>query len=259
MALIAKSLITYGIEITTLNNKIDFKTSSGGSVLTAVLDLGFYSPTGLAIQVGLQLQSQDAVNIYTVSVARNIMGGTQNRITIATNGSYLSLLFSSGPNTNTSAYQVMGYNRADYTGALTYSGSNSMGTALIPDYFGYNYLDNNNMAKIFGAVNIASSGLKEAIVFNTQLFIEVEFKYEAKANLLPWKNFFIWGIQQKPFDFTPEISNPTNVFNVTLNKTQYDAMALGYRMNEMLPDFPNFYQTGPLEFRIIPNTTQFLT
>lgn len=260
MALSAKSLINYGIEIGTLNSNIDFQVVSSGPILTAVLALGFYSPGGLAIEIAAQMQSVDPTAIYSVTVDRTVMGGTQNRITISSNGSFLSLLFASGPNTATSAATICGFNVQDYTGSLTYTGSQTVGTVLIPDYIGYNYLDDNNQAKVFGAVNVSASGLKEAVTFNIQLFINVEFKHESKANLLSWKSFFSWAIQQRQFDFTPEISNPSNVYNVTLEKTQYEGQGLGYQMSEELGDgFPNYYTTGPLEFRIIPNTTQFIT
>ena len=258
MALNSKSVLTYGITVTTLNNAIDFKNTSGGGQLTAILTAGAYSPTSLAVEIGYQLQSIDPVNIYTVTVARNIFGGTQNRITISTNGTFLSLLFSSGSNASTSAAGIMGYNPVDYTGSTSYSGSQSMGTALVPEYIGYNYLDDSNMAKLYGAVNISSSGLKEAVTYSIQKFIEVEFKYISKANLPFWQDFFFWAIQQQAFDFTPQISDPDTVYNVTLEKTDYQDQGMGFRMPEMLPDFPNVYMTGPLVFRIIENTSQFI-
>lgn len=257
MALSAKSLFTYKIEVTTLNQNLDFKNASSGPIMTAVIALGFYSPTSLADAIGFALQTQDSTNIYTVSVARNIMGGTQNRVTVATNGTYLSLLFGSGPNVNTSPATLMGFNQVDYVGSTTYTGSQTTGTTLIPTYLGYNYLDDSNMAKVFGAVNVAASGLKEAVTFNVQTFIEVEYKYELKSRLALWKDFFYWAQAQKPFDFTPEISSPDTFYNCTLEKTEYQEQGLGWRMPEMLPDFPNSYQTGALMFRITPDTSQF--
>lgn len=259
MALSSKSLFVYGLTVTTLNQNIDFKISSGGSTLTAQIALGFYSPQSLAQAIGFALQTQDSTNIYTVSVATNIAGGTQNRITISTNGTYLSLLFASGPNATTSAASLMGFNSTDYTGATTYTGSQSTGISLIPDYIGYNYLDEKNIKEVFGAVNVAASGLKEAVTFNTQTFIQVEYMYEAKANLTAWSNLWTWMIAQKTFDFIPEISNATTVYTVTLETTEANNKGLGYMMKEMLPDFPNFYRTGNLKLRITPNTSQFIS
>lgn len=258
MALSAKSLFNYKIEVTTLNQNIDFVNELGGDTLTAVLAVGFYSPATLAQQIAFQIQSLDSVNIYTVTVARNVLGGTQNRITITTNGSYLDLLFGTGPNVNTSAATLMGFNQTDYTGSTSYTGSASTGSILIPDYIGYNFLDDLNGAKVFGSVNISASGLKEAVTFNIQQFVEVEFKYEAKARLTLWADFFTWAQAQKPFDFTPEIVNPTRFFTCTLEKTIANDQGLGWKMPEMLPQFPNFYTTGALVFRITPDTSTFV-
>jgi hypothetical protein len=257
MALSARSLFVYGIEVTTLNQNIDFKAASGGSEFTAVLDLGFYSPSGLADAVATAMNDADAANNYTCAVARNILGGTQNRLSISTTGTYLSLLFATGTNALISAATLMGFNPVDYTGSTTYSGSQTTGTSLVPEQLAYSYLSDMNQAKVFGAVNVAASGLKEAVTFNFQKFIDVQYKYEPKINLVAWKTFFLWAIQQRPFDFTPEISTPAVVYQVTLDRTEYDSKGLGYRMKEMLPNFPNFYETGPLMFRIIEEASQF--
>lgn len=260
MALSAISLFNYGIQVTALNCNLDFKAASGGPTLTAVLTLGFYSPGGLADEIALQMQGKDSANVYTVSVDRTIMGNTQNRITISTNGTFLSLLFGSGPNSATSPASIMGFNMVDYTGATTYTGSSSTGIILMPDFVGYDYSDSMNQAKLFGAVNVSTSGLKEAVTFAVQYFVNVEFKYEPKSKLQEWRNFFTWAIQQRQFDFTPEISNPTLVYNCTLEKTQYEQQGLGYQMMEQhkTESLPNFYRTGPLVFRIIPVTGEFL-
>lgn len=254
MALTALSLLNYGIEITSLNQNLDFKADSLGPELTAVIPLGFYSPQGIVDAIALAMQSVDSANSYSASVSYNYLGGTQNRITIQTTGSFLSLLFSSGSHLTTSIAPYIGFSQLDYTGSTFYVGGSSTGVGLVPEFIGYNYLDDDNQTKVFGAVNVSASGLKEAVVFNFQKFITVDFKYEPKSRLLEWKNFFYWAIQQKPFDFVPEISDPTKVFQVTLEKTSYESKGLGYQMREMLPNFPNFYQTGELMFRIIEST-----
>jgi hypothetical protein len=258
MALQALSLITYGLEVTSLNANIDFKNASLGPTLTAVLPLGFYSPASLATAVVSALQSLDSTNVYSIVISRNILGGTQNRFTIATTGSYLSLLFGTGPHITTSAASLMGFNPVDYLGNTSYTGSQTVGTALIPSFLGYNYLDDRNQRKVFGAVNVAASGLKTAVVFNIQSFIDVQFKYEPLARLLEWDVFFNWAIQQRDFDFTPEITSPNTVFQVNLEKTSYDGKGLGFQMKEMLPNFPNLYDTGVMNFRIVPQSSGFL-
>lgn len=257
MALSALSLINYGLEVTALNSNLDFKASSGGPILTAVIPLGFYSVGSLGIAVAAAMQAQETVANYSVSIDRSILGGTQNRFTIISSGAYLSLLFGTGPNLTTSISNLIGFNPTDYTGLTQYTSSQSIGTALIPTFFGYNYRDSLNQSKLFGAVNVSASGLKTSIVFNKQFFIDVQYKYEPQSRLLEWSNFWSWAIQQRDFDFTPEITNPTYVFQSNLERTEYDSKGLGFQMKEMLPTFPNLYDTGPLNFRIVPLSASF--
>jgi hypothetical protein len=261
MALSALSLITYGIEITPLNNSLPFRASSLGPILNATLNLGFYSPTSIADEVARAMQAEDSVNVYSCTVNRNILGGTQNRLTISTTGTYLDLLFTAplAPNPAIVVAPIIGYNSQDYTGSTSYVGSQSVGTSLLPDFFGFNYLSDLNQGKVFGAVNVSAAGIKESVVFNLQKFIDIEFKYEPKSKLLAWRSFWNWAIQQRPFDFIPEISDPLTSYQVTLEKTSYEGKGLGFQMKELLPNFPNFYTTGPINMRIVDPLSAFLT
>lgn len=259
MALTSKSLFIYGLQVTALNANLDFKAASGGPVLTAVLDLGFYSVNGLASAIATAMGDVDAGNTYTAIVDFSIAGGTQNRITIKTTGIYLSLLFASGPNTTTNCASLIGFNVSDYTGATQYTGSQSVGTTLLPDYLGYNYLDDQNQAKVFGSVNVSAAGTKEAVVWSPQNFVNIEFRYELQVNLPRWVSFFNWAIQQRPFDFIPQVGVPSKNFQLTLESTSYDGKGLGFQMKEMLPNFPFHYQTGPLTMRVVLNQSSFFT
>lgn len=255
MALSSQSLFLYGYSVGVTNQNLDFKAASGGPVLTAQLALGAYSLTSLLAQVASAMNTADPNNTYSASADRTLMGGTQNRVTLQTSGSFLSLLFGSGPNVATSCAPLIGFNAADYTGATGYTGAQSTGTTLLPQYIGYNYSDQNLQSKLFGAVNVSAAGVKEAVVFNTQYFVEVEFKHESKANATgPWQALFQWMIKQNPFDFTPEITKPAIFYQLTLEKTDVEGKGLGYKMKEELSEgFPNFYTTGPLTFRVVLN------
>jgi len=59
-----------------------------------------------------------------------------------------------------------------------------------------------------------------------------------------------WLIQQREFEFTPEISSPNLVYEGTLEKTDSDSKGLGFEFKEMLPDFPFYYRTGMMQFRL---------
>jgi hypothetical protein len=250
MALTAKSLMLFGLEITELNSSIDFKISGAGAELQATIDLGFYSLTSLLEAIRGAMQVADPANTYTVSADRTTLGGTENRVTIATDGIYLDLLFGTGTRAASTIAPLIGFTSTDQTGSLSYTGTSTAGTALVPTYEGYNYLPSENYKKVFGSVNVSSSGKKESIVFDIQDFIQVEFKHEAQARIAPeWAPFWAWAIQQKPFDFTPEITSPTVFKEVTLEQTPGDGKGLGYIMREELPQFPFLYGTGLIKLR----------
>lgn len=196
------------------------------------------------------LQAADPTRVYTVTANRNVSGGTENRITISTSGGYFELLFSSGPRAASSSAAILGFNASDYTGATTYTGSASAGSTVVPNYVGYNYLSPDFERRFFGSVNVSASGDKEAVLFPQQQFWEVQFKYIPETTWVSsWVDLMVWMVQQRPIEFTPEISSPDTFFQGTLETTTADAKALAYRTMEMLPSYPFQYDTGVMKFR----------
>lgn len=103
-------------KITSSNNKINFKDSGGGSELTATLLAGEYTPTTLATEIASKMLLVSGAT-YTVS-----QSATTGRWTIATSGSYLSLLTNTGTDLATSTLTALGFDSAsDHTGATTYT------------------------------------------------------------------------------------------------------------------------------------------
>lgn len=254
MALRSQSLFLYNYEINATNNAIDFVATLAGPTLQASIRFGFYSLSTLLQEIIRAMQQADPDFNYDVTADRTIAGGLQNRITIAQeSGTYLDLLFASGPRANVSVASLIGFQAIDYTGDITYTGSSTSGEILIPDFVGYNYLGPSFNRKVFGNVNVAVSGVKEAVVYQIQKFIEVSFKYEPQDK---WESQWVflvdWIIQQRPFDFTPEISTPEIAYNVTLESSTEDGKGLGFKPREMLPEFPFFYDTGILSLRVTP-------
>jgi hypothetical protein len=251
MALRSKSMFLYGLEVRSDNQNLPFRASMGGPQLNAVIPASFYSLTSLIAAVATALQNADPSHIYTVTVDRTVNNGTENRITIKTNGSYLDLLFATGTTAANSIRDLIGFGIFDYTGNTTYTNGTTSGTALNPDWWGKNYLPPDLNRTNFGTVNVATNGEKEAITWSTQLFIDVEFENEPEANALAeWPAFIDWMIQQKPFDFTPLVTDPSTVYQVTLEKSSADGKGLGFKMKELLPDRPFLYTTGPMTFRV---------
>lgn len=254
MALRNQSLFLYGFEVTENNSSIDFKIAPGGSELRATLTLGFYSLSALLTEIERALTAIDVTNTYTASVNRNINGGKENRVTLATSGTFLSLLFATGSRAASTIAPLIGFPQTDQTGATTYTGTTSAGTALIPELVGYSYSDPTFDQKVFGSVNVSTSGKKEAIVWQIQMFVEVQFKYEPEAKVMTeWSDLFNWAIQQRLFEFTKDITDPNDSFEVTLETTSADGKGLGFKMKEMLPRFPFMYDTGNLKMRLTEN------
>lgn len=251
MALRAKSLFLFDFEVTKFNSSLDFRAVSLGPIKMATLTLGFYSLTSLMAEIKRAMQQVDPVRTYTVTADRTINLGTENRITISTSGSYLDLLFSSGPRAASTVAPLIGFAASDFTGSTTYTSTLTSGTALISELIGYNYLSPDFHHKVYGAQNISASGVKETVTYQIQKFWQVEFKYEPASKVITqWEPFFDWAIQGKLLEFTPEVSFPTVFYEGTLEKTPEDAKGLGYKLNEMLPDFPFFHGTGMMTFRV---------
>jgi hypothetical protein len=114
-----RSNATGNFVIDSTNNKLNFKESGGGSELTATLTSGTYTSTTLAAEIKARMEDAGA-ETYTVS--QSAITGTW---TIATGGVYLALLRSSGTDTASSVWGVIGFGTlADSTGSLTYTGAN---------------------------------------------------------------------------------------------------------------------------------------
>lgn len=250
MALRNSSLFLYGLSVTANNSSIDFRAVALETPRQATLRIGYYSLTSLMEEVKRALEEVDPARTYTVTADRTVAGGTQNRVTISTDGAFFELLFASGPRTASTSAPLLGFPVVDQTGATSYQGNSSAGTRLVPNMVGYQYLSPSFDRKLFGAVNVSASGEKEAIVYNTQRFWQVQFKFIPEETWLSeWVSLMDWMIQQKGLEFTPDISAPNDFFEGTLEATQADGKGLAYRVQEMLPQFPFQYDTGVMRFR----------
>ena len=248
----------YGFEIDTVNGFIDFQNVVSGPILTAIIPVGSYGLTDLLNALVVAMATVDPVNTYTATVDRTIGGGLQNRVTITTSGTYLNLLFGSGPHNSSSPAEMLGFNMTDYTGALTYTGAATAGTMLIPLYTAYNYVAPTRNKKNFGAVNISTNGTKEAITYQIQTFWEAEFMQEPEEIVdTYWQPLLDWMIQQKTIEFTPDFTDGNTFLIGTLESTEQDSTGLAYQMQEQLPELPGLYRTGKLEFRQTVQINEF--
>lgn len=248
MALRNQSLFLYGLAIDATNSSLDFKIS-GGPTLLATLRQGYYSLNSLMTEVIRAMGEQSPLDIFTYAIDRSVNDGTENRVTVAIASGTITFLFATGPRVVSSCALTLGFTATDQTGASLTS-SSTAGTALITAREGYNYLSPDFTRKVKGAVNIAASGVKEAIVYEVQQFAQVEFRHEPEAKVIAqWRPLMEWMIQQRPLEFTPDYTVFSDVIEGTLERTSYDGSGLGYQLLEMLPEFPFYYKTGQLVFR----------
>lgn len=250
MALREKSLFLYGFEVTELNNAIDFRVVAAETPRQATLRLGFYSLSGLLREIESALKAQALTFNFTASADRTFSGGTQNRVTISTSSTHFQILFATGPRATSDCHALIGFPDTDQTGATSYTGTSTAGTAFQPEWWGGQYLSPDFYQKVFGSVNVSASGEKEAIVWQIQEFWQVQFKYISEsAAVAQWKPFLRWAMQQRPVEFTPEVTTPTTFFEGTLEQTTSDSKGLAYTLKEMLPQMPFLYDTGIMKFR----------
>jgi hypothetical protein len=254
MAVKGKSLFLYGYEIDGTNFKLPFQTVATDAEYIAELRQGQYSLTGLLNEIERAMAAVDFFNSFFASATRTNNGGTENRVIIESTSSYLTLNFLSSPVASDSCYAQIGFLASDYTGQTLYTSPCDTGTKVFSEYAPYNYLPKEMFEQQQGALSISSYGLKEAIIFSSQRFIQGDYKYEPEVKVkTEWNAFFNWACQQKPFDFTADYENsPCDVDNVTLERTGSDGKGMSIKWNEMLPSFPFNYTTGQLVMRVVP-------
>lgn len=253
MALTNSGLFLYGYQISSANNLLDFRAVNAGPQITATLKIGFYSLTTLLTEVARAMGAADSNNVYTATAARTFAGGTQNRITLATSGAFLSLLAGTGTNSVQSPFSLLGYSASDKTGSTSYQAQTSSGTAFQPAYVPYNYLSPDDVQKVDGVINQSSSGNIEAVIYSVQKFWQLQVKYISQAEKISsWQPFLQWAQQKKLLEYTPDITVPGTYYEGWFESGPGDAKGLGYRLTEMIPQFANFYDTGLLTFRVRP-------
>jgi hypothetical protein len=261
MAQTDRALFLYGFDVTIANQYINFKNSSGGAALTAVIPLGNYTCTNFLTQVATQMQIADPSNVYTATITRGVPAVNSNQVTISTSGSYLSLLFGTGVSAPNSCAGLLGFNYVDYTGHTSYTGYKNAGTILYPDYPVYDYLGPNEYVTNEMSKSISAAGIKETLVFTQMQFIEGNWKYinnfGSNSQLTQWEVFLKYCIKQLQFEFCQSVyEDPTTVYPVTFEAGAGGKDGGGYKLMLMNKDgLYRFYETGQMTFRVVPNIT----
>jgi len=101
----AADVIDHGFTVTASNHSIDFRESAGGTIYQATLAHGTFNSSDICADIKAKMQAANAsAVIYTVTY-----DVPTRHFTIASDGSYLMLMFAAGPNAPTDAGALLGY------------------------------------------------------------------------------------------------------------------------------------------------------
>ncbi len=113
------------VVIDSTNNKLDFKKTAGGTLLTATLTAGTYTPAQLATHIGTQMTTAASGPTITATYS-----STTKLFTIVSDGAAATVFqpfFATGTNQLISAHRLLGFDDTDLSGALTYSSTYILG------------------------------------------------------------------------------------------------------------------------------------
>lgn len=256
MALLSRPLFYYGHIVTADNNLINF-IESGGE-LTATLNVGNYSLSGYVLEIQRAMRAAGALD-YNVSVDR-----ITRLITIAA-ASNFTLLAATGTNTDTGAWELMGFTAVDLSAASTYTGTLPSGLEYRPQFPLMDYVPTSNFQQAVDAtVNKSGSGKVEVVRYGTEKFMECEIDYATDINcgsgslieaastgVADLRAFMEYLTVKGLAEFLPD-RDAVGFETFILEKTEQNAQGIGFKLKEKLSDgLAGFYSSGRLTFRKI--------
>lgn len=247
----------YYIEsVTPENFYLDF--SEGEGELTAEVEVGEYTPEGLAIAVQNALNSAGEL-VYTVTFNRKTRA-----FTISADGEF-SLLTTSGSHVSADIFPLIGFEGADRSGESSYSGQ-AAANVYRPQYLLQNYVDEKHLRRAAqGTVNKAADGTVEVVRFGVERFFEMSIHFITNIDQGPGsiietnlngvadaEAFMQFLITKREVEFMKDRDNPDDFVKLILESTDEDQNGLGYRLKELYSKgLPNYFETGILKFRVI--------
>lgn len=238
--------INFGIEITPLNRSIDFRIVSMGVEKQATLQVGLYNLTTLKTEIQRAMTAADPTNTYTVTIDRSVSGGTQNRLTIATSGAYLDLLFATGTRAASSSASLLGYTATDKTGATSYVGASTVGTLLVPTYPPQEIQPLGTIHDALRVENESTSGVIETVSFTTFRNFEFRLRWieEGSSEFTTLQAYHIWLLRGGPIEFIEKITNTSNVSSgIPIN------LRTPLELSRMMPSMFDYFETPTYTFR----------
>lgn len=258
MALDTFSTFYYGHTISSSNLKLNFNEGSGE--LTATIAIGSYTATEFATQVETAM---NAVGTFTYTVTFNRADRT---ITIATSDGNFSLLVNTGSENAVAVWTLMGFTGSDLSGAMTYTGDTTTGSAYSPQFKLQDYVTDEDWQQAAAAsVNKTASGRVEVVKFGDETFYQMNIKWvnnytqpdelvikndaSGVANL---RTFMQYIVDKRPIEFMADIDTPATFEKLLLESTPSNKEGTGYKLKELYDQgLPGYYETGTLVFRVV--------
>lgn len=233
-----------------------FCIDEGSGELIAEVALGEYTPTDMALVIQEALNNVGTLG-YTVAFNR-----ADRSFTISATGNF-DLLVSSGSVTQQS-YPRFGFTGADRTGASSYTGSHS-GNEYLPQFILQDHISTDNYQKLVSpSVNKSAAGDVEVIRFGVEKFLQCNIKFITNkisdgkvirynpTGVEDAQAFMQYITQKKPLEYMPNELSRNTYQKMVLESTELDNKGTGYKLKEMYDrGLPNFFETGPLVFRLV--------
>ncbi len=200
-------------------------------------------------------------NTFTISVDR-----TTRKITIASDTTTFDLLISSGSQSTTSPFSLLGFTGSlDLTGSMSYTGDSGAGSEFQPQFILQDFTDSENFQETIDAtVNESASGEIEVVGFGTRKFIEFSLKFISdlaqdgkviKNNpngVLNAQQFMQDLVQKNPVEFMPDISDRATFKKLLLESTRTARDGTGYKLEELTrQNLPGYFEINNLRFRVL--------
>jgi hypothetical protein len=248
----------YGHKVDATNNKLNF--NEGGPELTATFNIGSYTLSNFVIEIKRALEDVGALT-YTVTVNRST-----RLITIASTSNF-SLLVSTGTNSPTSVFGLVGFTGADRTAASTYTGNIASGFEYAPPFKLQNYVDpRRNSQAIESTILEAADGSVQTVSFGNKSFAKMKITYvtdipmQIPGTMKPTGvgtvdeliDFMDYAITKSPMEFMEDEDIPSTFYSVILESTGEEKKGTAYELKELFDkNLPDFYETSLLTMRVL--------
>lgn len=255
MALKSFSKFYYGHKVTNENCYIDF--DEGNGPLRATMNPGSYTLSDYVNEVA-RAMGNAGLQDYSASLNRKT-----RKITIEAQNNF-SLLAETGPNVSFGAFELMGFDEADLSGAKTYEGVNGSGREFKPQMWLQRYTPFENYQQNLGATKSESVAGIEIVGFGHIRKMECVFSHATNKPigfLAQWeqdpdgvqnmRDFLVNAcIEGGKLEFMPDRDNEDKYYKCFLESVAGFKDGTGFKIKELFnKKLPDFFDFGPLTFR----------